>query len=204
MWEFRLAKVVATAILAALALSAAYNNVVDYEAGFEWVRHIMSLDTVKPSNGAVGRAITDLNVMTAVYIASILAQALAGLCFATAALAMLRRLRGPVGKFVMAKRWLPLGAVFGLLVWFLGWMVVGGQYFAAWQMGLWDPQDSAFRLYMTMMGVLIFVSLPEPAVETPPPPPSLTSRFAVKSKAAPAEDGGVAPFSWTRPRNTAL
>ncbi len=45
---------------------------------------------------------------------------------------------------------------------FLGFTVVGGEYFAMWQSKDWNGQQSAFRIYMTMLAVLVYVSLPEP------------------------------------------
>jgi predicted small integral membrane protein len=40
-------------------------------------------------------------------------------------------------------------------------MVVAGEWFAMWQSQTWNGQDPAFRFYMAMLGVLIFVSLPD-------------------------------------------
>ena len=41
-------------------------------------------------------------------------------------------------------------------------MIVGGEWFAMWQSSVWNGQDAAFRFYMTILGVLIYVSLPDP------------------------------------------
>lgn len=49
----------------------------------------------------------------------------------------------------------------GFLVWFLGFMVVGGEWFAMWQSSTWNGQDAAFKFYMTMLAVLIFVNQPD-------------------------------------------
>jgi predicted small integral membrane protein len=50
------------------------------------------------------------------------------------------------------------GAALGFLVWFFGFMVVGGEYFAMWQSKSWNGQEAAFRFYITLLGVLIFVN----------------------------------------------
>jgi predicted small integral membrane protein len=49
----------------------------------------------------------------------------------------------------------------GFLVWFLGFMVIGGEWFAMWQSDTWNGQDAAFKFYMTILAVLIFVKLPD-------------------------------------------
>ena len=50
-----------------------------------------------------------------------------------------------------------------LLVWLVGFgfMVVGGEYFAMRQSKTWNGQEAAFRFYMTMLAVLIFVMQPD-------------------------------------------
>ena len=37
-------------------------------------------------------------------------------------------------------------------------MVVGGEWFAMWQSKTWNGQEAAFRFYMTLLAVLIFVN----------------------------------------------
>jgi len=46
-------------------------------------------------------------------------------------------------------------------VWFFGFMVVAGEYWAMWQSHTWNGQEAAFRFTMVILGVLIFVSLPD-------------------------------------------
>jgi len=49
----------------------------------------------------------------------------------------------------------------GFVLWFFGFLVVAGEYFAMWQSQTWNGQEAAFRLTMIILGVLIFVSLSE-------------------------------------------
>jgi predicted small integral membrane protein len=53
----------------------------------------------------------------------------------------------------------------GFLVWFFGFMVVGGEWFAMWQSKLWNGQEAAFRFYVTLLGVLIFVGQEDPELD---------------------------------------
>ena len=55
----------------------------------------------------------------------------------------------------------------GFVVWFFGFMVVGGEWFAMWQSKDWNGQEAAFRFYMAVLGVLIFVSLPDGDLAAP-------------------------------------
>lgn len=63
--------------------------------------------------------------------------------------------------FSVAKRWVHLAALSGFLVWFLGFLAIGGEWFEMWQSPTWNGQEPAFRFYMTMLAVLIYVNQPD-------------------------------------------
>ena len=77
---------------------------------------------------------------------------------AGAAIALLRQLRSGADRFNRAKRLVCVGATCGFLVWFFGFMVVGGEWFQMWQSPSWNGQEPAFRFYLTILAVLIFVN----------------------------------------------
>jgi predicted small integral membrane protein len=55
----RLSKVALIAALAAYAAIVAYDNIVDYGSNYEFVRHVLSMDTTFPGNALMHRAIAD-------------------------------------------------------------------------------------------------------------------------------------------------
>jgi predicted small integral membrane protein len=154
----RLAKVAMTAALAAFAFIVTYDNIVDYGTNYEFVKHVLSMDTTFPGNKLTGRAITDPRLWTLGYVGIIAAEGVVFLLLAVATFAMLMALRAPAASFQRAKTWLVAGATMGFMVWFFGFMVVGGEYFAMWQSKTWNGQEAAFRFYMTLLAVLIFVN----------------------------------------------
>ena len=154
----RLAKVAMVAALAAFALLVAYDNIVDYGSNYEFVRHVLSMDTTFPGNRLRDRAIVDETVWRAGYAAIIAAEGFTGILLAAGALAMLARLRAPAERFNRAKAWAVAGATVGFGVWFFGFLVVAGEYFAMWQSPTWNGQEAAFRFCMVILGVIIFVN----------------------------------------------
>jgi predicted small integral membrane protein len=154
----RLAKVAMTAALAAFAFIVTYDNIVDYGTNYEFVKHVLSMDTTFPGNKLMDRAITDPRLWTLGYAAIIAAEGAVCLLLTVAAAAMLLALRAPSQRFQRAKAWMVAGAALGFLVWFFGFMVVAGEYFAMWQSKVWNGQEAAFRFYMTLLAVLIFVN----------------------------------------------
>jgi predicted small integral membrane protein len=157
----RLTKVALIASLAAYALIASFDNIADYDSNFEFVRHVLSMDTTFPGNALMHRAITDKNVWTAAYALIIAAEGLTGLLLVIGALVLLARVRAPAVIFNGAKVWAVAGMTLGFGLWFFGFLVVAGEYFAMWQSKVWNGQEAAFRIAMVILGVLIFVSLPD-------------------------------------------
>jgi predicted small integral membrane protein len=159
MIETRLVKIVMVVGLALFALLVCLNNLIDYGSNFAFVQHVLSMDTTFPGNGLRGRAISDPTLHHVGYWLIILGEGLTGLLFAAATVMLVRALRAPAAAFHRAKRLAMLGAALGFTVWFTGFMVIGGEWFAMWQSPTWNGQEAAFRFYVTILLVLIFVSL---------------------------------------------
>jgi predicted small integral membrane protein len=70
---------------------------------------------------------------------------------------LLRHLRSQTAFFNRAKGLAAVAAGLGFLVWFSGFMVIGGEWFQMWQAPQWNGQEAAFRFYLTILAVLIFV-----------------------------------------------
>ena len=161
MLTVRLAKIVMVAALGAFAFIVTYDNIVDYGSNYEFVRHVLSMDTTFSGNALMDRAITNERIWKAAYAAIIAAEGLTCLLLSVGAVALLARLRAPAEAFNRAKLWAVAGLTVGFAVWFFGFLVVAGEYWAMWQSHTWNGQQAAFRFTMVILGVLIFVSLPD-------------------------------------------
>ena len=157
----RFAKVAMIGSLAAYAFIVAYDNIVDYQSNYEFVRHVLSMDTTFPGNRLMHRAITNESIWKASYALIIAIEAATALLLLVGALVLLGRLSAPAKVFNRSKVWAVAGLTLGFILWFFGFMVVAGEYFAMWQSKVWNGQDAAGRITTVILGVLIFVSLPD-------------------------------------------
>jgi predicted small integral membrane protein len=157
---FRFSKIAMIAALAAFAFIVTYDNIVDYNSNYDFVWHVLSMDTTFPKNELMHRAITDKRIWTAAYAAIIAVEGLTCLLLVAGALALLA-LTAPAERFNRAKVWAVAGLTVGFGLWFFGFLVVAGEYFAMWQSQTWNGQQAAFRITMVILGVLIFVTLPD-------------------------------------------
>lgn len=162
----RFSKILMIACLAAFALVVTFDNVTDYDTNFQFVRHVLSMDTTFAGNALLYRSISRPAMWSLAYILIIAAEGLCGLMLTAGAATMLRNLRARTTDFERAKRLAVAGITLAFLIWFLGFMVVGGEWLAMWQSTTWNGQQSAFRFYMTALAVLLFVNQPD--TELPP------------------------------------
>jgi predicted small integral membrane protein len=160
MFAIRLVKTVMVASLALFALLTAYNNVADYGSNYAFVRHTLTMDTTFPDNALKGRAIHSPVAWTLAYWLIILIEATVGIVLAFATWRLARTVRHPA-VFNAAKACVVIGIGLGFLLWFTGFMVLGGEWFLMWQSRQWNGQEAAFRFYMTLLAVGIFVILPD-------------------------------------------
>jgi predicted small integral membrane protein len=57
-----------------------------------------------------------------------------------------------------------VGLTLGFLLWQVGFMTIGEEWFGMWQSQQWNGVPSAFRFMMTTITVLIFVAIPDQEV----------------------------------------
>lgn len=151
--------------LAAFAFMVTFNNMTDYGSNFAFVQHVLSMDTTFPNNEALYRAITTPALWHAGYWVIIAGEGTTFILLVMGGIAMFQARNGSAAHFDASKKWAVAGATVGFLVWFFGFMVVGGEWFLMWQSDIWNGQDAAFKFYVTILGVLIFVNQPERELE---------------------------------------
>ncbi len=158
----RLCKVVMLLGLGLFAFLVTFTNITDYDSNFQFVRHVMSMDTTFEGNRAMYRAITTPWMWHVGYWGVILGEGLTCVFLVWGGLRLFAARHAPAAEFQSRKDIAVVGATFGFLVWFVGFMAVGGEWFLMWQSEVWNGQQAAFRFYMSILAVLIFVMMPDP------------------------------------------
>ena len=186
----RYAKMVMALCLAAFCLLVAFDNITDYETNFLFVQHVMSMDTTFTGNALKYRAITSPTAWHVCYWLIIAAEAVTGILFLAGAIRLWQLRNTPAVLFNQGKGLVVAACLLAFLVWFFGFMVVAGEWFAMWQSQTWNGQEPAFRFYVTALAVLIFVSLPDgdglPAAPLSPPAPDKPAAKRSTPKKQPA------------------
>ena len=103
-----------------------------------------------------------------VYGAIILGEAVTGALFLVGTYRLWSAREATAAEFNRAKSYTIAASLLAFLVWYFGFMVVAGEWFAMWESQTWNGQEPAFRFYMTVLAVLIFVVIPDGELENPP------------------------------------
>ncbi len=157
----RLTKLLLLASIALFYTLVVFNNLTDFDSNYQFVRHVLMMDSTFPGNQGMWRALNSPALHLASYW-SLIAWA-----FATMVLCwwgvwqLLRRLKSPAAEFNAAKRIPILALLFGMLLWLGAFLTVGGEWFLMWQSAKWNGQQAAFRMFTTIGVVLLLMLQPE-------------------------------------------
>ncbi|MCW5722956.1 MAG: DUF2165 domain-containing protein [Devosia sp.] len=161
----RLSKVVLVAAMALYASLVAFGNITDYGSNLLFVQHVLLMDTIH-SNATIGyRAISAPALHHLAYLLIIAVELLtAALGWAGAARLLARRNAG-ARDFNRSKDWAVAGLTVGIVLWQAGFMSIGGEWFGMWMSASWNGLQSAFRVFITFIAVLIYLVLPDGEIE---------------------------------------
>jgi len=188
----RYAKIVMVACLAIFCLLVVFNNLTDYDTNHLFVKRVLSMDTTFAGNPLLYRSVTHPVLTHFSYWLIILGEAIAGILFLAGAIRLWQVRSAPAPEFNGAKGLVVVGALAAFIVWFFLFMVIAGEWFVMWQSTSWNAQQAAFRLYVTVLVVLIFVNqadgdLPKPAKPAKPAPAKRAPAKRSPAKRASAE-----------------
>lgn len=159
MLVLRLAKVSCVASVALYMALVAFGNVTDYWTNYAFVSHVLSMDELPKESAIKWRALGSPFVYHAGYVVIIVTEVATAILCAAGAAAMFLQVKTSAQSFHDAK-WLAVaGLALGFLLFEGGFIAIGGEWFGMWQAQNWNGVESAFRVAITMLGVLIFVSL---------------------------------------------
>jgi predicted small integral membrane protein len=138
-----------------------FNNITDYGSNYEFVRHVMMMDSTFPGNRGMWRAIDAPLLHTAFYLSIITWEAITMLLCWWGGFRMAQALGGTAAAFHQAKRVPIMALTLSLLMWVVAFLAVGGEWFLMWQSKTWNGQDAAFRMFTVVGIVLLLVAQPD-------------------------------------------
>ena len=158
----RLSKAALLLAIAFFFTLVVFNNLTDYDSNFQFVRHVLSMDTTFPGNHGLWRALPQPLVHKVFYASIICWETLTALLCWAGAIRLLASLRSTPAAFDRAKTLAIAALTCGSLLWLIAFLSVGAEWFLMWQSATWNGQEAAFRMLTAMLLILIYISRPEP------------------------------------------
>ncbi|MEU9985172.1 DUF2165 domain-containing protein [Streptomyces sp. NPDC050856] len=155
--------VAATALTGTVALYmalVAFGNITDFGTNQQFVRHVLAMDTTFKDPDLMWRAIESRTLQDVAYVLIIVWETLAAVLLLAATWFWAVGLRR--GTYGRARRTSTLGLVMVLLLFGLGFMAIGGEWFAMWQSSDWNGLDAASRNVALAAFTLVVVHLSAP------------------------------------------
>lgn len=138
-----------------------FDNLTDFNSNYQFVRHVLAMDTTFPGNHGMVRAITAPWVQLLFYVLIIAWEIVTTILLAWGAARLFRARRAPSAEFDRAKNIAVLALTVSLLLWLGAFLTVGGEWFLMWQSRQWNGQQEAFRMFVVAGIVLLFLTRPE-------------------------------------------
>jgi predicted small integral membrane protein len=148
----------------------ALGNITDYDTNFAFVQHVLSMDTTNFGAAAgtdldpdvMWRAITDPVAWNIAYIGIIIwetvaALVLIGACVVWARAFVIR------GSYDLARTLSTIGLLMIVILFFGGFITVGGEWFQMWRSTAWNGLDPAFRNAVLAAITLVMIHMTAPA-----------------------------------------
>jgi predicted small integral membrane protein len=157
----RTAKLLLLAAIALFYTLVVFNNTTDFDSNYQFVRHVLMMDTTFPGNRGMWRAL-DAPFWHLGFYFSMIAWEIATMVLSWwGAVVLFHKLRRPAAEFNAAKR-IPIAALTaGMLMWLVAFLTVGGEWFLMWQSHLWNGQEAAFRMFVVAGVVFLTMLQPE-------------------------------------------
>jgi predicted small integral membrane protein len=157
----RAAKVLLVFAVALFYTLVVFNNVTDYDSNYQFVRHVLMMDSTFPGNRGMWRAINSPVLHTAFYVSIIAWEAIAmALCW-WGGVRLAKAVLGSSSAYNGAKVVAIAGLTVSLLQWLVAFLSVGAEWFLMWQSKTWNGQEAAFRNFAVIGIVLLLVAQPD-------------------------------------------
>ena len=129
-----------------LSLMVSFGNITDYWTNFEFVKHVLSMDTIFPGSKVDYRSIENEILHHTFYILIIVTEIITSYFILNGSLKMLINIKEDPSKFQESKKNAFIGLALGIALWFIGFEIIGGEWFSMWQSTIWNGLNSANRI----------------------------------------------------------
>lgn len=142
------------------------NNLTDYDSNFQFIRHVLMMDSTFSGNRGLWRALNSPAWHVVFYWSIIVWEFATMLLLWWGGLRLVNSLKNSAKEFRAAKNVTFIGLTLSLLMWLVAFLSVGGEWFLMWQSKTWNGQEAAFRIF-TVVGIVLLLLVQPDADDQP-------------------------------------
>jgi len=135
----------------------AFDNIIDFQSNWLFVQHVLNMDTTFQEPALMSRAITNPIIQKSTYYFIIGWEIITALLCWLGCVTLLAKINEDNIAFNKAKKIAFIGLFFGFLLYMVGFIVIGGEWFSMWQSSKWNGQMKTGLFISLIMFVMIFL-----------------------------------------------
>lgn len=157
----RFAKILLLAGIALFYVLVVFNNLTDFDSNYEFVKHVLSMDSTFPGNHGMWRALPNPTLHLVFYLSIIVWETVTAILLCWSVAILLHAVRGTFAEFQAAKHVAVVALTMSMLMWLVAFLSVGAEWFLMWQSHVWNGQEAAFRMFAVVGLILLLLLQPE-------------------------------------------
>ncbi len=157
----RAAKALLVAGIAVFYTLVVFNHLTDFDSNWQFVHHVLAMDTTFPGNHGMWRALPSTRLQIAFYLSIIGWEICNMILLWRGVVRLTRALRLSAGAFNAAKSVTVVALTLSMMMWLVAFLDVGAEWFLMWQSHTWNGQEAAFRMFAVVGVVLLIVLQPD-------------------------------------------
>lgn len=142
-------------------LMVCFNNITDYGSNFIFVSKVAEMEDVFSREQTGWRSISNSTLHHVIYLVIILSELCIAALLLLGSVKMIRSYRLSAESFQASKNLTITGLASAMLVFFVFFITLAGEWFLMWQSEQWNAQQTAFSLSTVFFLALIFMNQDE-------------------------------------------
>ena len=142
----RLIKILFTCAVGLYISLVCLNNLIDYRSNFAFVSMVAKMQDTFSIQRNGWRSVHSGFLHHLFFIVIIVWEAVVAICLFVGTARMVSKFRSTAVDFKVANSFATYGFSLGVLLWFMVFIAIGGEWFLMWQSKTWNAQNTAFLL----------------------------------------------------------
>jgi len=155
----RLSKVLLTLFISIFGLLMLYNNFTDYSTNYEYISHILSMDTTNDQSKYRHRAITSTLLHHRIYWLIITLEVVYTLSCLLGTYYLYKNINASQEQFHEAKKPALIGLLIAIFLYYIGFQTIGTEWFNMDESKTWNYNDRAGHIVDFIFPLLIYIAI---------------------------------------------